>query len=67
MVPAATYFSCTVKAMISDTYGKMPLSNAKNQIIMEFEYFMDIFIESTTFNPDYIDEELITQFTAWLK
>ena len=53
--------------MISETYGKMPLSKAKNQIIMEYEHYMDIFTESTTFNPLLFSEELSTAFTDWLK
>ena len=64
---ATTYFSCTVKDFISKTYGKMPDKGANKQIIMEYEYYMDIFSKSTTFNPDFVDEELGSHLIAWMQ
>ena len=66
VTPATTYFGCTVKAFISETYGKMPDSQAKDQIIMEYEYYMDIFAKSTSFDPNFIAQETSEQFTAWM-
>ena len=52
-----TVFSCTVKTIIDQTYGKMPDENAVNQILMEFEYYTDLFAYGTTFDSTLIDEQ----------
>ena len=65
--PATTTFGCKVKAMISETYGKMPDAGARNQIVMEYEYYMDIFAKSTTFDSAFVEEDLATQFIAWMQ
>jgi len=63
---ATTSFKCTVRDMISDTYGKMPEAGAKSQIIMEYEHYMDIFAESTTFNQELVDPELSEKMLTWM-
>jgi len=40
---ATTSFKCTVKAMLSETYGKMPDAGSKQQIIMEYKHYMNLF------------------------
>lgn len=52
-----TTFECTVKDLFSQTYGKMPEDGSKNQIIMEYEYFMDIIANNTRFNETVIPEK----------
>ena len=47
--------NCTVKDVLSETYGKMPDSDAEKQIIMEYEYFTDTLANTTTFDPEHID------------
>jgi hypothetical protein len=52
--------------MVSKTYGKMPDTDSKKQILMEYEYFTDLFAESTTFNATLVDEETQAQLKAWM-
>lgn len=53
-MPSVTSFNCTVKAMLSKTYGKMPDPDAEKQIIMEYEYYTDTFVNNTIFNASYV-------------
>ena len=41
--------SCKVKALVSETYGKMPVSMAENQIIMELDYMTENLVEQSTY------------------
>ena len=50
-----TEITCTVKDVLSKTYGKMPDSDASKQIIMEYEYFMDTLANTTDFDPRCMD------------
>ena len=59
-MPSVTSFNCTVKAMLSKTYGKMPDPDAEKQIIMEYEYYTDTFVNNTIFNTSYVSPELYT-------
>ena len=52
-----TTFQCTVKDLFSQTYGKMPDNGSKKQIIMEFEYFMDMIANNTRFNETVVSEK----------
>ena len=66
---ASTKIPCTVRAMISETYGKMPKSGADRQIIMEFEYYMSYFSEAgnTVFNKKYVDQATGESMLAWMR
>jgi hypothetical protein len=35
----------------------MPEENAENQILMEFEYYTDLFADSSTFDSNIVDGE----------
>ena len=50
-----TTITCTVKDVLSKTYGKMPDLDASKQIIMEYEYLMDTLANTTVFDPKCVD------------
>ena len=62
-----TDFECTVVAMIDKTYGKMPESGSGLQVIMEFESYISLFANSTTFNETMVDSETIGHFKDWMR
>ena len=53
--------------MIGETYGKMPQTDAENQIIMEYESMIDLIAQSTTFNQDFVSKELGASILAWMQ
>ena len=61
-----TEITCTVKDVLSKTYGKMPDSLASRQIIMEYEYFMDTLANSTVFDPQCLDASTSEYFKSWI-
>ena len=61
-----TEITCTVKDVLSKTYGKMPDSLASKQIIMEYEYFMDTLANSTVFDPQCVDASTAEYFKSWM-
>ena len=53
--------------MIGETYGKMPDAGAENQIIMEYEHYMNLFAQSTTFDKKHVDEKLGEHLLSWIQ
>jgi len=51
-VTGQTTIACTVRALFSDTYGKMPDEGADYQIFMEYKYFTDTLANQTNFSND---------------
>ena len=51
-----TVIDYTIKDFPSKTYGKIPESNAKNQLMMEFEYWIPTWANHTDFSY-WMDEE----------
>ena len=45
--------------MLDKTYGKMPEEWSEKQIFMEFEYYLDLLADSTTFNETLVDAETV--------
>ena len=62
-----TDFECTVVAMIDKTYGKMPDKGSDLQVIMEFESYISLLANSTTFNETMVDTETISHFKDWMR
>ena len=58
--------TCTVKDLLSETYGKMPDQDAEKQILMEYQYFTDTLANTTVFDSEHIDAETSAQFKAWM-
>ena len=63
---AYTTIQCTVKDLFTQTYGKMPENGARKQIIMEYEYFMDIMANNTRFNETVVPQETGMQIRQWM-
>ena len=57
---------CTVYAMLDRTYGKMPDSGAKQQVIMEFAYYAHMLANTTTWNETIVPQATQTQFKSWM-
>ena len=55
-----------MKDLFTQTYGKMPENGARKQIIMEYEYFMDIMANNTRFNETVVSKETEMQIRQWM-
>ena len=53
---------CIVKYMIKDTYGKMGEPEREHQILMEYEYLLETFANSTYFAEGQVEPETWSQF-----
>ena len=51
-------WECTVVRMLDKTYGKMPDTLAQKQLVLEYKYYLETFVKSTTFNENQVSAEL---------
>ena len=52
-----TEFNCTVAGLFDKTYGKMPEKQSEAQIIMEYEFYMQLLAQSTIFNKTIVNDD----------